>query len=177
MILVTGMSGTGKSTVLNHLAQRGYRAIDTDDGDWIENAPLPDGTGMEPQWREDRIDALLTSHEQSGEPLFIQGTVHNQSTFYPRFTEIVLFTAPLDVMLDRIATRDTNPFGKTAEERQRIMADKEEIEPLLRESATVEIDTTKPLQDVVDQLAALAGSSAHPREWFVHRGEQTAHDD
>lgn len=159
VILVTGVSGTGKSTVLNRLEQRGYRVVDTDFGEWIEGIPLPDGTGVEPQWREDRIDALIAEHELSGEPLFIAGTVSNQGKFYPRFDEVVLLSAPLEVMLERIANRDTNPFGKTAEESDRIVADTTEVEPLLRTSATVEIDTTRPLADVVDQLAALADPS------------------
>lgn len=155
------MSGTGKSTALGLLEQRGYRVVDTDFGEWIEDVPHPDGAGMEPQWREDRIDALIADHERSGEPLFIAGTVWNQAGFYPRFDEIVLLSAPLAVMLDRIANRDTNPFGKSAEERERIVADTAEIEPLLRSSATIEIDTRKPLSEVVDQLAALAGPPAH----------------
>jgi shikimate kinase len=112
---------------------------------------------MEPRWREDRMDALLAEHERSGESLFIAGTVSNQGRFRPRFDEVVLLSAPLAVMLDRIANRDTNPFGKTADERERIVADTTEIEPLLRSSATIEIDTRKPLAEVVDQLAALAG--------------------
>ncbi|RLU83115.1 shikimate kinase [Streptomyces griseocarneus] len=157
VILVTGMSGTGKSAALNQLEQRGYRVVDTDVGGWIEDAPLPDGAGVEPQWREDRIDALIARHERSGEPLFIAGTVWNQSEFYSRFDEVVLFSAPLEVMLERIAHRSTNPFGKTTEERDRIAADTAEVEPLLRLSATVEIDTQKPLAEVVDELAALAG--------------------
>ncbi|MBF6327413.1 AAA family ATPase [Nocardia transvalensis] len=157
MILVTGMSGTGKSTALDALARRGYAVVDTDVGDWIEDVPHPDGTDSEPQWRVDRIDALITEHERSGEPLFLAGTVSNQVEFYPRFDEIVLFSAPLEVMLERITHRDTNPFGKNAEERARIAADTAEVEPLLRSVATVEIDTRKPLDEVVDQLAALAG--------------------
>jgi dephospho-CoA kinase len=157
VILVTGMSGTGKSTALGLLEQRGYRVVDTDLEGWIEDVPRPDGSGVEPQWREDRIDALIAAHERSGEPLFIAGTVWNQGRFSSRFDEIVLLSAPLEVMFARIADRDTNPFGKTAEERDRIVADTAEIEPLLRSSATVEIDTRKPLAEVVDQLAALAG--------------------
>lgn len=157
MILVTGMSGTGKSSALNRLAQMGYRVVDTDLGEWIEDVPRPDGIGVEPQWREDRVDALIATHERSGEPLFIAGTVWNQGTFYPRFDEVVLLSAPLDVMLERIANRDMNPFGKTAEERERIVADTAQVEPLLRRSATLEIDTRKPLSEVVDQLSALAG--------------------
>ncbi|MGK5632958.1 AAA family ATPase [Streptomyces sp. URMC 123] len=153
---MTGMSGVGKSTVLARLEQRGYRTVDTDVGGWIENAPLPDGTGMEPQWREDRIEALIAEHEHSGEPLFIGGTVLNQQEFYPRFKEIVLLSAPLSTMLERVATRSTNPYGRTAEERDRIVADTAEVEPLLRSSATVEIDTRRPIDEVVDHLASLA---------------------
>ncbi|WP_143022879.1 hypothetical protein [Lentzea jiangxiensis] len=59
------------------------------------------------------------------------------------------------VVLDR--ARDTNLFGKTTEERERIMADTTGIEPLLRSSTTIEIDTRKSLTEVVDQLATLAG--------------------
>ncbi|WP_375540298.1 AAA family ATPase [Nocardia sp. XZ_19_385] len=157
VILVTGMSGTGKSTALIALAQRGYRVVDTDYGGWIADLPRPDGTGSERQWREDRIEELIADHERSGESVFIGGTVWNQVGFYPRFDEIVLLSAPVPVILDRIAQRDTNPFGKAAGERERIMADIAEIEPLLRSAASVEIDTRKPLGEVVDQLAALAG--------------------
>src|SRR4051794_7170333 len=35
-ILVTGMSGTGKSSVLAELGRRGYRVVDTDDAGWRE---------------------------------------------------------------------------------------------------------------------------------------------
>jgi dephospho-CoA kinase len=150
VILVTGMSGTGKSTAVNQLAQRGYRAVDTDYNGWIDH------TGPEPLWHEDRISALIAEHELSGEPLFIAGTVLNQQVFYPRFDQVVLLTVPVAMLLGRIAARENNPFGKTAEERDRIVADTAEIEPLLRSSATVEIDTRKPLDEVVDQLAALA---------------------
>lgn len=155
VVLVTGMSGTGKSTALRLLAERGYRTVDTDVGGWIEDVTLPGSTAPERQWREDRIDGLITELELSGAPLFIAGTVWNQRRYYPRFDEIVLLSAPLAIMLERIAARDTNPYGKTAEQRERIRSDTAEIEPLLRSSATVEIDTRRPPSEVADKLAAL----------------------
>ena len=151
-VLVTGMSGVGKSTVLAELARRGYATVDTDDGPWIELI------GGEPLWRETLIEELLNRPRER--PLFVQGTVANQGRFYDRFTAIVLLTAPTDVVLDRIAHRTNNPFGKTAQERSRILADIAETEPLLRQSATHEIDTTRPLSEVVDVLAGIAAGGA-----------------
>jgi dephospho-CoA kinase len=35
VVLVTGMSGSGKSTVLAELKRHGHRVVDTDDPGWI----------------------------------------------------------------------------------------------------------------------------------------------
>lgn len=56
-VLVTGMSGTGKSTVLAELGRRGHRVVDTDYSGWSEEVALPDGTGWQQLWREDRRGA------------------------------------------------------------------------------------------------------------------------
>ena len=75
---------------------------------------------------------------------------------YDRFDAVVLLSVPREVMLQRIATRSTNPFGKDAHERQRILADLEAGEPLLRATSTVEIVTTIPVTKVVDALESIA---------------------
>lgn len=100
-VLVTGMSGVGKSTVLAELAGRGYATVDTDDDGWIE---VIDG---EPLWREPLIKALLD--RPRGVPLFVQGTVANQWHFYDRFDAIILLSAPIDVLLQRIDRRTNKP--------------------------------------------------------------------
>jgi hypothetical protein len=78
--------------------------------------------------------------------------------FYRRFDVIVLLTAPAGVMLDRVSTRTSNPFGSTAEDRQKILSDKATFEPMMRRRAHVEISAVLPLSSVVDQLLALASS-------------------
>jgi dephospho-CoA kinase len=70
--------------------------------------------------------------------------VRRRGFFYDRFDAVVLLSVPREVMLQRIATRSTNPFGKRAREQQRILADLEAVEPLLRVISTVEIVTTIP---------------------------------
>jgi dephospho-CoA kinase len=147
-ILVTGMSGVGKSTALAELARRGFETVDTDDGDWIS---VVDG---EPLWREARIDALLSVPRPIH--LFVQGTVANQGLFYDRFDAVVLMTAPIDVIVHRLRTRTTNDFGKSAAEEAKILRDLAEFEPVLRSGATHELDTTGTVDDVVDSLIAVA---------------------
>ena len=156
VVLITGMSGTGKSAALAELARRGHSVVDTDYGDWIEDVQLPDGS-IEPLWNEERVGALLGEH--SGGTLFVVGTVANQRQFYPRFDAVVLLSAPLDVILERVVSRDTNDYGKADAERGKIAGDLAAFEPLLRSGATVEIDTRMPLAAVVDELESIAAQA------------------
>ena len=110
-VLLTGMSGTGKSSALVELAKRGYRIVDMDDPDWSEwvDSSEWDGRG-EWIWVEDRIAGLLDSDD--GRTLFVAGCASNQAKVYDRFDAVVLLSAPADVILDRISHRTTNDYGK-----------------------------------------------------------------
>ena len=148
-VLVTGMSGTGKSTALAELARRGFHVVDTDDGPWSEWSEEEGGY----VWREDLVSELLSRDE--GATLYVSGTVSNQGRFYPRFDAVVLLTAPVDVLLGRIESRTTNDYGKAAEERALILGHIAEVEPLLRATCTHEIDAAQPIGDVVAQLVEI----------------------
>jgi broad-specificity NMP kinase len=149
-ILVTGMSGTGKSTVVAELARRGFRTVDTDAGPWTEWSK-DDGGYV---WREEPVEQLLSGSEE--ETLFVSGTVSNQGRFYDRFDAVVLLSAPVDVLLQRIDTRTTNGYGKSPKERALVLRDVAEVEPLLRATCTHEVDATRPLDDVVARLVDIA---------------------
>ena len=146
-VLLTGMSGTGKSSVVRALAARGYKAVDTDDG-WSE--PLPDGRQ---RWREDAIARLLDTED--ADVLFLAGCEENQAQFHPRFDHIVLLSAPIETLLERLETRTENPYGKSPEELRRILDDLEHVEPLLRRIADHEVRTTAPLDEVVANVLRL----------------------
>jgi adenylate kinase family enzyme len=149
-VLVTGMSGTGKSTVLAELARRGFQVVETDDAPWSEWSEADGGY----VWREDLVEELLS--REDGGSLYVSGTVSNQGCFYPRFDAVVLLSAPVDVLLRRIDARTTNDYGKTAEERALILSHVAQVEPLLRATCTHQIDATQPLDDVVAQLVEIA---------------------
>jgi dephospho-CoA kinase len=144
----------GKSTALAGLARRGHQVVDADLPAWSVEVASPDGSGTEQLWREAAMDALLAQHVAGW--LFVGGCASNQGSFYDRFDAVVLLSVPREAMLQRIATRTTNSFGKDAHERERIMVDLEDVEPILRATSTVEIMTTIPVTKVVDSLEAVA---------------------
>ncbi len=157
-ILITGMSGTGKSTLVGALVDLGHRAADLDEPGWSRYVdPDPEllrgsgvdapASGREWVWREDRVRRLLEV-EQDG-MLFVGGCAPNQGRFYPLFDRIVLLTAPVPVTVERLAKRTTNPYGKRPGEVAEVLANKQTVEPLLQRGATLEIDTGVPIHEVV----------------------------
>jgi thymidylate kinase len=152
-ILVTGMSGSGKSTALGELRRRGYEVVDTDEPGWTEWSDEDGGY----VWCEDPVAELLSREREV--PLFLSGTVSNQGRFYPRFDAVVLLSAPLEVLLDRVEGRTTNDFGKTPEERERITNDFAEFEHRLRAACTHELDATQPIETIVAELIRIGAAS------------------
>ncbi len=143
-VLITGMSGAGKTTLLEELARRGYPTVDTDYDGW----ELPGAL-----WDAPRMVALLAAHDT----VVVSGTVHNQGDF--AFDQVVLLSAPLEVLLARVAIRTNNPYGKTDAQRAEIAEYVETVEPLLRNGATLELDGQRAVSDLADEVERLLHSS------------------
>ncbi|HEX6820022.1 MAG TPA: AAA family ATPase, partial [Ktedonobacterales bacterium] len=127
-ILVTGVSGVGKSTVIANLTARGYNAVDADCDEysqWAEVAGVSDEfgplveEGRDWVWREDRIGDLLAA--EGADVLFLGGCAENMRAFLPQFDHIVLLSAPAAVIAARLRARTTNPYGKRPEEAARVL--------------------------------------------------------
>ncbi len=141
-ILITGMSGAGKSSLLAELGRRGYLAVDTDYDGWTR----PDGL-----WDERRMTELLSFRID----VVVSGTVENQVDFYDRFEHVVLLSAPVEVLVERVATRTNNRYGGSPEQQDEIRRYVAEVEPLLRSGATAELDGRRPVAELADAINAL----------------------
>jgi dephospho-CoA kinase len=146
-VLITGMSGAGKSTVLAELRRRGHLTIDTDYDGWQSPDRL---------WDEPRMARLLVQSAS----VVVAGTVENQGLFYDRFEHVVLLSAPVEVLLERARRRTNNPYGASDQHQAEIRHYTETVEPLLRRGASVELDGRSPVAELADAIEKLLINTA-----------------
>lgn len=130
----------------------GFVAYDADD-DWPHRTE-GDGTWA---WRVERIRSVLD--DQHADLLFLAGCSEEQSQF--RFDYTVLLSAPDDVIVERLRTRTSNPFGRAPAERRGVLDDKSWVEPLLRRVADRTLETAIPTADLADAVLAAIGQPPH----------------
>ncbi len=140
-VLLTGMSGTGKSALVHELRRRGYTAYDADEDGFSE--PGEDGRWG---WHADRVAALIARAPE--QPAFFAGCSEEQADL--PFDLRVLLTAPSSVLVERLRAR--NGYGRDGAELSQVLGDLADVEPLLRRSADLVLTTTAPTAEVADVL-------------------------
>lgn len=163
--LITGVAGTGKSTLAKELRHRGYAAYDVEEGFSYhtnrltgERASYP--TNPTPEWYENHervfdekvLMNLMKKHQ--AEPLFICSITANQAKYYPQFDKIFLLTAPDSVVTHRLGTRTNNYFGRHPLELQRVIGRHQQFDDELKALGAQPIDSTHPIEAVADEIVS-----------------------
>ncbi|MFB6077268.1 MAG: AAA family ATPase [Candidatus Nanohaloarchaea archaeon] len=163
-VLVTGVAGSGKSSVCAELARRGYEAHDIEERDDLFTMVDP-GTG-EPlegfdnddldavkrsEWRCD-VDQLQEVMDEPDGSAFWCGVAANMDELLPLFDEVVLLEVGSEELRERLAAREDEAFGTDPDVRDWLLGWKDGWEMEMRERGAVSIDGDRPLASVVDAI-------------------------
>lgn len=165
-ILITGMSGVGKSTLCEHLLKLGYKSFDLDDIPGLCNLYHPDGTVVSAEENRVELDMLETDYlcdtdklyqhidGQTGN-VFYLGFVDNFSEVAKYFDKILLLTTTPEENKRRLSVRTTTDFAKAEKTQNELMQFKEEWEGLVINSGARVIDASKETRAIASDILGL----------------------
>ncbi len=165
--LITGVAGTGKSTIAKALRERGFCSVDFSDvkdmcfwqdasGERVEYAPIHSR-----EWFNDKkricdikiLKAILAQQEDVVVAGVASGNAHE---YLPLFDKVILLQCSPEDNVHRLETRD-NPsgYGKTKTEQEDNLEWKKEFDPELLAYGAVPVSTEGELSVVVGPIIDL----------------------
>ncbi len=156
--LIEGLSGTGKSSVFDELIRRGCNAISTDRA-WAYFADpvtgFPGGPASHENWMWDGQKAVAELECPEPDVLFVCGSSRNRDDFLRYFTKVFNLRIDQDTMRRRLEARTEHDWSLGQEGVELMLALNRLDE---RPAGAIDIDATRPLEQVVDELLRLAGT-------------------
>jgi len=168
LFFITGVAGSGKSTVLQELISRGYEAYGIDEdgfAHWHNNKTgyihpkssvktsdrTPDFLNNH-TWKIDRNMVEDLASKAKTRPVFVCGVARNENELLDLFTGKFALIVDANTLKHRIATRENNDYGKTAHELEQILKDQASNEERYSKARYILIDATQPKDRVVDDI-------------------------
>lgn len=153
-ILVTGMSGVGKSTLCNHIKQLGYNSFDLDDIPGLCKLYHPNGNEVSAEEKHVELNMLETDYLCDANTLgkhvedqvgltFYFGYIDNFTEIAKHFDKIILLILTPEENKRRMSIRTSTDFAKDEKTQNEIIAFKDEWENLVREHNPIVIDVSK----------------------------------
>jgi len=164
-VLITGMSGAGKSTIAGVLARRGLASLDSDDdpllagsvdfdGNVVEDPSVPDFAWLSRHswaWDPARLDVLIRTAAPA--TLYVCGGAANELELADRFTHVFLLEMDEPTMLVRLdAPSRDNEWGRIGDTREHLRRRLPGHQERLRAFGAIPIDARQRLDQVVDAI-------------------------
>lgn len=166
-IYVTGVAGTGKTTVAEALQKRGFYTISIDETDglcsWVDretrqkvkhSEELTREFTSKHQWVCD-ADYLKKLMDVDEEVIFVLGITSNQSEYLNLFDTVVLLQCAPEVFLERLKNRTNNTFGKDKAIRDHMLDWYEGFESRLIAKGAIPINAAMSVEEVVEEVVKL----------------------
>lgn len=169
-IFVTGVAGSGKSTVSQELNKLGYKAYDIEDDVYGLFVMVRKDTG-EPytdydnsdiakvnnaRWvcDLDKLKALIDT--QNEDMAFYCGIAHDNKKLIPLFSKSILLQVSPEVLDSRLLTREgTDNFANTKAGRERVLSWKDEFEQKMIQAGMLPINADSSAEQVAKDILNL----------------------
>ncbi len=163
---ITGVSGTGKSTIIEGLQRRGLAAFDIDEVEgaceWrsnIANEKTDYFSGIGKNWLQENswicdfnlVEQKINSFV-SADKVYVAGITTNQLEHLAMFDQIYLLKLESDTLLKRLNARKTNDFASDGEEQKYILEIKAGFEEDMIAQGAIAIDATGVIDEIIDQI-------------------------
>lgn len=145
--LISGLPGTGKTTVCKELQSRGLHAIDADSAFGFQDK----GRWL---WNEDEL--LRIVDDATIESLFICGSASNRDAFINKFDKVFILYVDDKTLANRLASRTNNNFGKNPEIAARQIELNQGVKAYSVRRERIVINAARPISEVVDEIVALS---------------------
>ncbi len=170
LYFITGVSGTGKSSLTHELRNRGYAALDTDD-DALARWQHKDTGYIHPKSSvkaADRTEQFISEHDWNVPPEFVEqiakdtadttaficGVVNNIDDMRGLFAGVFALTIDDDTLKHRLATRTNNDWGKQPHELEQTLEYQHRAQEMYAKLGYITIDATQPINKVADDILA-----------------------
>lgn len=162
--LVTGTSGTGKSTILKQLQQKQYSTIGIDEEPglvtWINKETgktVPRGAELTEEfiavhdWGCD-IDKLKNVIATKDTPVIICGSCDNIQDVISLCEQSMILVCEPEVFLPRLEQRTDNEFGKNEAAQKAILSYYKKYREDCLKTGAISIDASQSIDDVVSDV-------------------------
>ncbi len=164
-IFITGIPGTGKSTLAKGLSERGVAVHDIDSTAGLchwrnktsrEKASYYTGIGRD--WLDEHEYICDLEHTKrlldSADIVVVVGMSHNLEEILPLFDKVILLYCSEASFLRRLRTRTENEFGKDAGEEATIQSWRQDFERRMLDRGAIPVDTDQPIETVIERVFA-----------------------
>lgn len=176
-VLITAVSGTGKSTICKALHAMGYDAVDIESIDGLyelvneKNGEVIPGNleqireGVDWNCSKARLEKLVAS--QSSELAFYCGGMSNTFEVWDVFDLVIMLTISDETTIKRLSARQSGEFGSTKVNRDWVLSWKHSFEKRLLDAGAVPVsaegaprEVAKLILSVVDSHYLLSASAS-----------------
>lgn len=159
-VYITGVSGTGKTSISEALNTKGIESIDSDCiSDWrnkytnkkVERRPDGDDEWhASNKWICDigKLKEILSRAKH----VVVAGSAYNQDDFIEFFDKVFVLECGPKIITTRIKYRTNNNYGKHPSELRRILEWQKVFVAEMLKKGAIKINVERPLNEVVDDI-------------------------